>query len=75
MTHVLQRFSAAIFGWIPDLSRIPPRRQATLGVAASIILHLLIILIVALLIRSEQKKISFAKPKICLLYTSPSPRG
>lgn len=64
MTHALQRFSAAIFGWIPDLSGIPPRRQATLGVAASIILHLLIILIVALFIRSEQKKISFAKPKI-----------
>lgn len=64
MTHALQRFSAALFGWIPDLSGIPPRRQATIGVAASIILHILIILLVALLIRAEQKKVSFAKANI-----------
>jgi hypothetical protein len=65
MTQALHRFSAAIFGWIPDLSGIPPRRQATLGIVVSILLHLLVILLIALLIREEApQKISFAKPKI-----------
>ncbi len=66
MTQAFHRFSAAIFGWIPDLSGIPPRRQATLGIAVSILLHLLAILLIALLIREEvpPAKISFAKPKI-----------
>ncbi len=65
MTHALQKFSAALFGWIPDLSGIPPRRRATLGFAVSIFLHLLIIAVIALLIGGEERdKISFAKPKI-----------
>lgn len=66
MTQALHRFSAAIFGWIPDVSGIPPRRQVTLGVVVSILLHLLAILLVALLIREEvaPPKISFAKPKV-----------
>ena len=63
MTHALHKFSAAMFGWIPDISRIPPRRQATLGIIASVVLHLLVVLIVALLI-SGKPKTPFAKPKL-----------
>lgn len=65
MTQALQRFQSLIFGWIPDISGIPPRRQATLGLIFSIAFHLLIILILAMLwITKPPPKIQFAKPKL-----------
>ena len=65
MSHALQRFSAAIFGWIPDLSGVPARRQATLGVGVSVALHLLALLIVAWLISGQpQSAIGFKRAKI-----------
>jgi hypothetical protein len=64
MTHALHRFSAALTGWIPDLSGIPARRQVTLGIGVSVLLHLLAILIIALLIGEQKKQVDFAKPKL-----------
>lgn len=65
MSHALQRFSAAIFGWIPDITGIPPRRQATLGVSVSVVLHLVAVLFVAWLISGQpQPQIGFKRAKI-----------
>lgn len=43
MTHALHRINAVLFGWIPDISAIPPRRQVTIGIIASLIFHLLLL--------------------------------
>ncbi len=48
MTQALQRFHSLLFGWIPDISGIPPRRQATLGLVFSVAFHLLLILLLVL---------------------------
>jgi len=64
MTHALHRLTAALTGWIPDISGIPARRQVTLGIAVSVLLHIAAILIIALLVGGEVQRIDFAKPKI-----------
>ena len=43
MREAIHRLTAPLFDWIPDISGAPARRQATIGVAASILLHCLII--------------------------------
>jgi hypothetical protein len=64
MTHALHRFTAALTGWIPDISGIPARRQVTLGIAVSILLHVMAILLIALLLGGKVQRVDFAKPKI-----------
>ena len=43
------RFTTPLFGWIPDLSAVPVRRQVMIGIAASVLLHLLALVVMALL--------------------------
>jgi len=49
MRIAIGRFTAPLTAWIPDISAAPPRRQVTIGVVASVVLHLLAFLIMALL--------------------------
>ena len=48
MRITLDGITAPLTGWIPDISGVPPRRQATIGVIASVVLHLAGFLIMAL---------------------------
>src|SRR4051794_29806096 len=80
MTHALNRLTAALTGWIPDISGIPMRRQLGLGVAISLLINFLVILIVALIFDKPVAKpvVAFAKPKlrarsIELVITPPEP--
>ncbi len=43
MREAIHRLTAPLFDWIPDISGAPARRQATIGVMASLLLHLLLI--------------------------------
>ena len=49
MRNALDSITAPFTAWIPDISAVPPRRQVTIGVIASVVLHLLAFLIMALL--------------------------
>jgi hypothetical protein len=42
MRLALERLTDPLFGWIPDLTVVPRSRQVAVGVAASILIHLLI---------------------------------
>jgi hypothetical protein len=65
MTHALNRFSAALTGWIPDISGIPPRRQIVVAGVASLLINLLAIILVALIFdRPPKPPPPFAKPKL-----------
>ncbi len=64
MTHVLNRMTAALTGWIPDISGIPLRRQIGLAAVISVIINLLVIVIVALVFDKPVKALEFAKPKM-----------
>jgi outer membrane biosynthesis protein TonB len=60
MTFV-QRYTAPLFSWIPDVSAIPPRRMVTIGVVVSLLLHLLAFLIFGLLGLFSDHKMDFAR--------------
>ncbi len=45
------RFTTPLFGWIPDLSAVPMPRQVLIGIAASVLLHVLALVIMALGVR------------------------
>ena len=47
MRTALGRFTAPLFAWIPDISAVPVRRQVTIGIVASVVLHLLALLVLA----------------------------
>ena len=49
MRIAIARITAPLTAWIPDISAAPPRRQVTIGVIASVVLHLAAVFIVALL--------------------------
>jgi hypothetical protein len=59
MTFV-QRYTAPLFSWIPDVSEIPPGRLIAIGVGISLLLHLLAFLIIALCGLFNSPKIDFA---------------
>jgi outer membrane biosynthesis protein TonB len=42
MRAAVDRFSALLVGWVPDLSQAPPRRRLTIGAVTSLVLHLLL---------------------------------
>lgn len=69
MRDTFYRLTNPLFSWIPDPSRQSPRRQVTIGIGASILFHLLLLLF-ALLITSllpgNSPIISFAKTKMRL---------
>lgn len=49
MRIALAKITAPLTAWIPDISAAPPRRQATIGVIASVVLHLAGFVLMALL--------------------------
>ena len=63
MRIALDRFTAPLFGWIPDLSAVPVRRQVMIGVAASVLLHLLALVAMALLAGVVRKPDDLAKAR------------
>ena len=63
--HALNRFSAALTGWIPDLSEVPLRRQIMVAGGVSLLINLLVIIIVAVIFdRPLKPPPPFAKPKL-----------
>ena len=44
MRQLVQRFTEPLLARIPDLSAEPPKRQAAIGLAASVVVHLLLFL-------------------------------
>ncbi len=80
MREAIHRFSSLLFAWIPDVSRVPARRQATIGIAASVVLHALIILIVVIMSGMlPQHVLDFVKSKpqiqeIELIVIPPEPK-
>jgi outer membrane biosynthesis protein TonB len=80
MRSATHRFIAPLFAWIPDISGAPARRQATIGIVASILLHLLLLFIIALLaglLPERLTRLMTARPKveeIELIVLPPPPR-
>lgn len=64
MTHAIHRFTAALTGWIPDISAIPMRRQIGIVTGVSILINIVVILIAALIFDKPVKPLEFAKPKL-----------
>ena len=62
MRTALDRFTAPLFAWIPDISAAPPRRQVTIGVLASVVLHVLALLVMALLAGVVKQPLQLAQP-------------
>ena len=63
MRIALDRLTAPLFGWIPDISAVPLRRQVMIGVAASVLLHLLALVAMALLAGVVRKPDDLAKAR------------
>ena len=71
--------NAPIFAWIPDVTRVPAGRLVTIAVVASLLLHLLLIAVVALLIGILPERLTHLvmKPRveeIELLIVPPPPK-
>jgi outer membrane biosynthesis protein TonB len=49
MRLAIQRYTAPLVAWIPDLSQVPARKRILIGIAASLLLHVVGILLVVLL--------------------------
>ncbi|MCE9608753.1 MAG: hypothetical protein K8R23_00855 [Chthoniobacter sp.] len=47
MRTAIARLTAPLTAWIPDISAVPMRRQVGIGVVASVVLHLLAFLVIA----------------------------
>ena len=63
MRTALDRFTAPLFAWIPDISAVPVRRQVTIGIVASVVLHLLAFLVMALFAGMVRKPVDLAAAK------------
>ena len=63
MRTAIDRFTAPLFAWIPDISAVPVRRQVTIGIVASVVLHLLAFLAMALLAGVVRKPVDLAPAK------------
>ena len=60
MRTAIDRFTAPLFAWIPDISAVPVRRQVTIGIAASVVLHLLAFVVMALLAGVMRKPVDLS---------------
>ncbi len=63
MRTAIDRFTAPLFAWIPDISAVPMRRQVMLGIAASVVLHLLAFLVMALLAGVVRKPVDLTQAR------------
>lgn len=64
MTSAWHKFTASLFGWIPDISAQPRRRQVTIGIIVSVLLHLLLLAIFIILGMVLPKRVDFAQTKL-----------
>ena len=56
MRSAAHRIISPLFAWIPDISAVPARRQVSIGILVSIVLHLLLLLLAGLLTGFVQEK-------------------
>jgi hypothetical protein len=65
MRDALYRLTAPILDRIPDISHQPQSRQVSIGLAASVLFHLLLLLLAVLfgMILPEHRLRHFAQPK------------
>src|SRR6186997_1914495 len=68
MRDAFYKLTAPLFAWIPDPSRQPARRQVTIGLGASVLFHLLLLLFALLIgaLLPGRSPIDFAKAKMKL---------
>lgn len=59
----ISRWIGIVSGRIPDISRIPAKKRVSLGVAISLLIHLILILLFALIFGGQMERIDFAQPK------------
>jgi outer membrane biosynthesis protein TonB len=62
MRSASHRFIAPLTDWIPDISGTPSRHQASIGIAASIVVHVLLLLLIAFLSGVLPRKIAEILP-------------
>lgn len=63
MRSAVARFTEPLTAWLPDISRVPVRRQVTIGVLASVLLHLLGFVVMAVLAGVLPQSAEVAPPK------------
>ena len=81
MREAINRLTLTLFGWIPDVSGIPPSRQVAIGGILAVLLHLLILfvgILISLIIPPSCSNRTFApsvtKPPLEVeLVTKPEP--
>lgn len=76
MREALHRCWVLLFCWVPDLRDAPVRRQATVAIVASTLLHALLFFIAVLVIALRRETVDFAltKPKPQELVIEMQPR-
>ncbi len=62
MRSAVARWTDPLTAWLPDISRVPVRRQVTIGVIASVVLHLLGFVVMAVLAGMVPKSAEVAPP-------------
>ena len=62
MRSAVARWTDPLTAWLPDISRVPVRRQVTIGVVASVVLHLLGFVVMAVLAGMVPKSAEVAPP-------------
>lgn len=62
MRSAVARWTDPLTAWLPDISRVPVRRQVTIGVIASVVLHLLGFIVMAVLAGIVPKSAEVAPP-------------
>lgn len=62
MRSAVARWTDPLTAWLPDISRVPVRRQVTIGVIASVVLHLLGFVVMAVLAGILPKTAEVAPP-------------
>lgn len=63
MRSAVARFTDPLTAWLPDLSRVPVQRQVTIGVVASVLLHALGFVVMAVLAGVMPKSAEVVPPK------------
>ncbi len=63
MRSAVARLTEPLTAWLPDISRVPVRRQVTIGVLASVVLHLLGFVVMAVVAGVLPKSAELAPPK------------
>lgn len=77
MRSAVARWTEPLTAWLPDISHVPVQRQVTIGVVASVVLHLLGFVVIAVLAGIVPKAAEVAPPpppaQLELVVTEPEP--